>query len=52
MREEEVSLAATIVETERLKITEERKTMTDDFKAKMETLNKRFAEWKRYEEDL
>ena len=52
MREEEVSVAATIVETERMKITEERKTMTDDFKAKMETLNKRFAEWKRYEEDL
>ena len=52
MREEEVSLAAIVVETERMKITEERKTMTDDFKAKMETLNKRFAEWKRYEEDL
>ena len=52
MREEEVSLAAAIVENERVKITEERKTMTDNFKAKMETLNKRFSEWKRYEEDL
>ena len=52
MREEEVSLAAAIVEKERVKITEERKTMTDDLKAKMETLNKRSAEWKRYEEDL
>ena len=52
MRDEEVSLAADIVEKERVKITEERKTMTSDLKAKTETLNKRSAEWKRYEEDL
>ena len=52
MREDEVSLAAAIVEEERVKITEERKTMTEDFKAKVETLNKRLAEWKRHDGDF
>ena len=52
MREDEVSLAAAIVEEERVKITEERKTMTEDFKAKVGTLNKRLAEWKRHDGDF
>ena len=46
MREDEVSVAAAVVEKERVKITDERKTMTDNFKAEVEILNKRLAEWK------
>ena len=52
MREDEVSVAAAIVEKERVKITEERKTMTENFKAEVETLNKRLAKQKRHDGDF
>ena len=51
MREGEVSVAAAMVEGERVKITEERKAMTNDFKAKMESLNKKVAELQRCQRD-
>ena len=47
MREEEVAVASALVEEERERITRERVAMTAEFKDKMESLNKKWAEVKR-----
>ena len=46
MREEEVAVAGALVEEERERITRERVAMTEEFKDKMESLNKKWAEVK------
>jgi len=55
MREEEVAVAGALVEEERERITRERVAMTEEFKDKMESLNKKWAEVKcgqRFEEKI
>ena len=46
MREEEVAVAGALVEEERERITRERVAMTEEFKHKRESLNKKWAEVK------